>query len=317
MSKLRVVSVSGGKDSMATLLLALETNQQGDVRAVFADTGNEHPATVDYVMYLSDRLGIDIETVRADFTRQMAAKRDKLLRIAAGTPESEIYGKRQFSALWTPERAARAAELMQPTGNVFLDMCLLKGGFPSRTRQFCTEDLKRNPLDAHMMSWVDQGHTIEQWHGIRAEESPRRAAQPEYEEGPIISIRRPILHWTVEQVFEQHRKHGVQPNPLYSQGCGRVGCMPCVNSGKRDIANMAQRFPEHVEKVREYERLVSEVSRNPVPATFFHIEKLRGSRGIDAAVAWAQTKRGGDVRQRDALHEAEPEMCSSMYGLCE
>lgn len=316
-NRIRLVSVSGGKDSTATLLLALETNWQNDVRAVFADTGNEHEQTLEYVDYLERATGIRIERVKADFAKQLAAKREKLLRIAAGVPESEIYGKRQFSAQWTPERAGRAAELMQPTGNMFLDLCLLKGGFPSRTRQFCTEDLKLNPLDAHMMTLVSAGHAVEQWHGVRADESMRRATQADHEWGPVISIRRPILRWGVDRVFEQHRRHGIDPNPLYSQGMGRVGCMPCINSGKRDIAEVARRFPEHIEKVREYERLVSQACRNPIAATFFHTESLRGLRGIDAAVDWSRTKRGGDARQRDALHELEPEMCSSMYGLCE
>lgn len=312
--KIRLVSVSGGKDSTATLLLALETNWLDDVRAVFADTGNEHPATLEYIEYLSDATGIVIATVRADFTKQMATKRENLLKIAAGVPESEIYGARKFSELWTPKRAGRAAELMHPTGNPFLDLCLLKGGFPSRKRQFCTEHLKRDPLDHHMMQLVDAGHTVEQWHGIRAEESPHRASQSDYEWGPIISIRRAILRWGIDRVFEQHRRHGVSPNPLYTLGFGRVGCMPCINAGKNDIAEIARRFPEHVDKVREYERLMADCSRSPIAATFFHVASIKG-RGIDQAVTWAQTSHGG--RQQDWLRSVEPESCSSLYGLCE
>jgi tRNA(Ile)-lysidine synthase TilS/MesJ len=37
---IRLVSVSGGKDSTACLLLALERHPREEVRAVFADTGN-------------------------------------------------------------------------------------------------------------------------------------------------------------------------------------------------------------------------------------------------------------------------------------
>lgn len=174
---LRVVSVSGGKDSTATLLLALETNWLDDVRAVFADTGNEHPATLEYVAYLAAHLGIEIATVRADFTQQMAKKRSNLLRIAAGEPEESIYGKRQFSERWTPARAERAAALMEPTGNQFLDLCLLKGGFPSRLRQFCTEHLKTEPLDAWCYGLIAQGYTIESWQGGRGIDAAVQWAQ--------------------------------------------------------------------------------------------------------------------------------------------
>lgn len=49
-----VVSVSGGKDSTATYLLCLEQTG-GDFDAVFADTGNEHEATYEYVARLFER----------------------------------------------------------------------------------------------------------------------------------------------------------------------------------------------------------------------------------------------------------------------
>lgn len=314
-NRIRLVSVSGGKDSTATLLLALETNWQNDVRAVFADTGNEHDQTLEYVDYLERATGIRIERVKADFTKQMAAKREKLLRIAAGAPESEIYGKREFKWQWSPEAAARAAELLTPTGNPYLDLCLLRGGFPSRTKQYCTEELKAFPMDRFMAGLWQQHEAIEQWHGIRADESPKRAGYPDYEWGPKVSIYRPILRWGVARVFEQHAKHGIKPNPLYSQGMGRVGCMPCINAGKRELSEIAKRFPEHVDRIREWESLVRGTARPGCASTFFHSRDW--GHGIDAAVDKSRTKRGGDLRQRDAFHEAEPEMCSSMYGLCE
>ena len=313
--KLRVVSVSGGKDSTATLLLALETNWLGDVRAVFADTGHESPTTYEYIDYLQDATGLRIDRVRADFTRQVVTKRENPPRMANGEPESAIYGARQFSVAWTPERAARAAALMVPTGNPFLNLCLLKGGFPSRKRQFCTEHLKRTPLDLYQAGLLDEAHTVEAWHGVRADESESRRGLPDYEWGAKISIARPILRWGIERVFEQHRRHGVTPNPLYSQGMSRVGCFPCINAGKSEIREIALRYFEAIERVREYERLVSEASRNPIGATFFHPRSVAGGRGVDAAVEWAKTTRGG--RQYDLLAEDEPTMCSSMYGLCE
>lgn len=51
-SEVNVISVSGGKDSTAMLLLAIERGTE-NIRPVFCDTGNEHPLTYDYVRYLA------------------------------------------------------------------------------------------------------------------------------------------------------------------------------------------------------------------------------------------------------------------------
>jgi len=72
-----IVSVSGGKDSTATALLAIEKHSAENCRFVFADTGNEHELTMEYVNhYLPETLGIRIDTVRADFSSQIVRKRE-------------------------------------------------------------------------------------------------------------------------------------------------------------------------------------------------------------------------------------------------
>ena len=74
------------------------------------------------------------------------------------------------------------------------------------------------------------------WQGIRANESLSRSKMAETEETPEgYTIYRPILNWDVYDVFKQHDKHGIKPNPLYKQGMGRVGCMPCINSKKEEL----------------------------------------------------------------------------------
>ncbi|MCW3522115.1 phosphoadenosine phosphosulfate reductase family protein [Burkholderia cenocepacia] len=319
---LHVVSLSGGKDSTATLLVALELHGHENVRAVFADTGNEHEATYEYALeYLPRALGITVDVVRADFTDEFATKRANLARIAAGEPESAVYGKRQFNYAWTAEAAARALELLHPTGNPYLDVCMLKGGFPSRKRQYCTEYLKRNPITEYQLELIDRGFAVESWQGVRADESEARRWLPSYEDrGGYYAVYRPILRWNVADVFEAHALVGIRPNPLYRQGMSRVGCMPCINSSKAELREIARRFPEHIERIAEWERLVTAVCRPRSPATFMHLSGRGGHTGAEShiwqVVEWAKTTRGG--RQYDLLADAEPATaCASAYGLCE
>lgn len=316
-----VVSLSGGKDSTATALMVLERHDRHECRFVFADTGNEHQATYDYALgYLPLALGINVDVARADFSDEFATKRANLARIAAGEPESAVYGRRKFMYAWTAAAAARALELLHPTGNPYLDLCLVRGGFPSRKRQFCTQYLKRDPLVQYQLELVDQGYFVESWQGVRADESEARRWLPSYEwMGGGMAVYRPILRWKVADVFEAHSAAGITPNPLYRQGMSRVGCMPCINSSKAELREIGRRFPEEVERVAEWERLVASVCRPESPVSFFH-QGTQGHIGKDPRIytvlEWARTDRGG--RQFSLLSDLdEPTACSSVYGLCE
>ena len=90
-----VLSISGGKDSTALLLLARELDVP-NLQAVFCDTGHEHPVTYAYVDYLQATLGLEIQRIRADFSSQMANKREYIARrwpadLMAGAPEVPGY----------------------------------------------------------------------------------------------------------------------------------------------------------------------------------------------------------------------------------
>ncbi|KUM02732.1 phosphoadenosine phosphosulfate reductase family protein [Chromobacterium subtsugae] len=308
MSVMHVVSVSGGKDSTATLLLALERVPRENIRPIFCDTGNEHEETYEYLRYLELALDVEITRLRADFSDRMAVHRQRLLDIAAGGADYHPQAK----YAWTPERAARAAELMHPTGNPFLDLAMLKGMFPSHSRQFCTEALKRDPAVEFQLQFVDAGHRVVSWQGVRRDESARRANVAQFERiGPRLYAYRPIAAWTANQVFDYSASKSIMPNPLYLQGMDRVGCMPCVNVGKSELREIARRFPEHIERIAQWESLVNEVSRSQRASFLFS----GGWEPIHQRVEWARTTRGG--AQFDLLADIEePTACASSYGLC-
>ncbi len=358
------VSISGGKDSLAAALLAKERRERSpmDIRYLNADLGiNESQLTHDYIGYLEIQLGATIERVRADFVAEFETRRQTIqdhwsrekrrkehsaackARRAAIPPivsncrpstERQMAVRAWAAACDCPERISppvpqwiidRAISLLVPSGEPFLDLCMLKGRFPSRTAQFCTERLKLEPINAITHPILDSGRSIVSWIGERADESPKRAAKPAIERhrwdgGAIHVLYRPIHKWSAAETFAIAKRHGVKPNPLYLMGFSRVGCF-CINQDKSEIAQWEKRFPEVIERIRAWEAIVALVSRRQA-ATFF--APMLGSvpNSIDDVVKWSKTSRGG--RQFDLLKAIDADlaatdgpMCESAYGLCE
>lgn len=300
-----LVSFSGGKDSTATLLLALERLPKANVFPAFADTGNEHPAVYEYLLYIEKKLGIRIKRLHADFTDRWWARRD--------------YVRDHWSAKGVHDDIIRRVlQLLEkgPTGNPFLDLCVIKGRFPSRMAQFCTQELKKFPLIDYTMWLVERHRNIESWQGVRADESAVRAKLVEREiNGEPFTIYRPILKWTAAEVFAFHRKHGVEPNPLYKMGMNRVGCMPCINVSKGELLTISRRFPEHIARIAEWERILGEASKRGA-SSFFTEREGEPTGGIGVKVDWAKTLHGG--QQYDLLASGEElSGCASSYGLCD
>lgn len=319
MSVIHVVSMSGGKDSTATALLALETEARESIRFVFADTGNEHPAVYAYLTYLEQALDITIIRLKRDFTDWWWRRRDYVRDVWP----VKLVAKDGLAADQAASIVARALATYEkgPTGNPYLDLCILKGRFPSRRAQFCTQFLKTEPLTEWAMDLIDQGHIVWSWQGVRAEESPGRAKAAEFEEvGGGLFNYRPIKRWTAYDVFEAHRAAGIEPNPLYKLGMPRVGCMPCINANKNEIAEIARRFPEEMDRIEEWESLVGLAGKRADISSFFPAPEdgraERQGRNIRQVIRWAQTTRGG--KQFDLLRATEElKACSSAYGLCE
>lgn len=297
---MNIVSISGGKDSTAMWSLAIE-RETPYLQVIFADVGHEHPKTYEYINYLENKLG-SIKRIKPDFSKQIERKREVVQTKwrNEGVSESIIED---------------ALEVLQPTGIPFLDLCIWKGRFPSTMARFCTQELKVRPIFEQVYApLMDANKSIVSWQGVRSLESAARANLKMTEDTPEgITIYRPIINWDVNEVFKQHDKHGIKPNPLYKEGMSRVGCMPCINSRKSELHEIARRYPNEIDRLRKWEEIVGKASKRG-SATFFTSDE-RG-HGIDEMVEWSGTTRGG--KTMDLIHLLEPvPTCSSQYGLCE
>lgn len=316
MSVIHCISVSAGKDSGATAILALETQPREALRFISCDTGNEDEGFLPYLAYMEKHLDIKIAVLRADFSAEVIRFRQ--------------YVRDHWPRKGVPQAdCERAIKALVPTGNPFLDLCLWKGRFPSRRAQFCTEFLKTKPSVEYQLGLIESGlcDAVWSWQGVRIDESEARRTRLQgtgacvihfQEQGGGIYNYRPILRWRAADCFEAHRIVGLDPNPLYRQGMTRVGCMPCINASKDEVLEISKRFPGHIDRIEFWERTVAAASKRqeasffPDPNRDAHLNK----RGIRNYVEWSKTKRGGQEIDWIRLYE-EPKACESAYGLCE
>ena len=116
-------------------------------------------------------------------------------------------------------------------------------------------------------------------------------------------------------------------HPQTVEYIGYLDALLRIHAGKSELREIARRFPEELQRVSEWESLVSQSSK-PGNAYFFGAGKTPGhvpgttaldpkaAYGIETVTQWAFTGRGG--RQYDLLSVAGGmPRCSSQYGLCE
>lgn len=275
-----LVGFSGGIDSQATARWALNRFPVSDVILLNSDAGGwESPLTIGFIDWYSQNVH-PITPVRALISDMWATP---------GYAEKKGYDG--------------SAEL------TYQDMCKIKGRAPSRTAQFCTEILKLVP----QRRWIAENmknEYFERYAGVRRDESNKRKDRTarNWDDYFDCYLNLPIFDWTKQMSFDYVKAHGEQINPLYTLGFNRVGCAPCVNSGKDDILAWNQRFPDQIEKIRVLER---EMDRTFFPPMVPGMEM----NFIDDVLRWAETSRGG--RQANMLRVLDRPSCESKYGLCE
>lgn len=281
-----IVGFSGGIDSQAMAALVLDAYDACDVIILNSPAGgNEDPLTYEHIDWYSKNIH-PVITVPA-----------------------------MVSDLWLTEGAAEERGF---DGNEELDfprLIELKGP-PLRRRRTCTEFLKLVPQRRWMaenfgVGGQYDGEDFERYTGVRRDESEARKDTPDREWDGYFDcwLNHPVAKWSKQKCFDFVMERGERINPLYALGFERVGCAPCILSGKDDLLRWFQRRPEMIDKVRLWEARTG--------FTFFQkmVPGLATNR-IDEVIVWAQTSRGGRQQNMFRVLNDRP-TCESKYGLCE
>lgn len=151
------------------------------------------------------------------------------------------------------------------------------GIWPTRTRKFCTKELKLKPLLAWLKEFDPEKRALV-CVGVRRSESPARAHHapfmPESDDG------RHVWHPLIEASWEDVVTYvGRTPLPLV-EGRSRE-CEICINANKDDLKRALEPAVARVERL---EKQIGQPMFNPA--------KMMGADGIREAVRWGHSERG-------------------------
>ena len=275
-----LVSVSGGKDSQATLLWACEQYGPQNVLGVMADTGWEHPLTYAHVEKIRSLYDVEIIMInRRDYWTDGMNSVPDVVRIREYWPTSRA--KTCTSALKINVLSTFAADvfdIQQVPYKMFQG--IRKAESHARGRRYCTSEQGEEYLP----------HEVSKEYSVRLAKGGCRVIFP-------------ILDWTNREVFEYLQGN---ENPLYDLGARRVGCFPCLSSGDQGkifCYTLDSFGAEQYKKIKELEVFLKE--RNTSEGKNYRVSCFRSGVGQRWEAAGCPGLGGKGLRQQTLLTVSE------------
>lgn len=226
-----IVSVSGGKDSIACLLLAIAIYGREHVIVHHQRVPEDWPHTVEYIQTVCKLLGVVLYISQAHYTGYECGKCGEHYLTSEAQPYHRACGGREGTYIMTVE--------------CLLDLVKWRKMWPSLDVRFCTSYLKRDVWNM----WARRNKEITGSApililGERWRESKGRAKLPyirQRSKMEYVTEYRPILHYRRVEVFRAMRDSGIEPHYCYKaqgmteqqmceedqEGGPRMSCVIC------------------------------------------------------------------------------------------
>lgn len=244
------ISFSGGRSSALMTKLALEKyGATHDIIITFANTGAEHPATLDFVHECETRFGWPIVWLEAVVHEGRKGVTHKVV---------------------TYETAARNGEPYEAY--------IAKYGIPNPTSMSCTLRLKVDPMDSYRKSlgWVrGKGLNYYTAIGIRYDEMDRMSGQAEAQ-----MLVYPLIDAKITK-DDVHKFWATQPFDLMIPGDHYGNCTFCYKKTDRKLMTLALESPEVFDFTRRMEEKYGEFKTESKSAKDGRRYFFRGYRSTD------------------------------------
>lgn len=249
-----IVAFSGGKDSLALVLLLLELGvPKGKIELAHHDvdgdagTFMDWPITPAYCRAVAAHLGLPIyfSWKEGGFEREMLRCDEPTAPIRFENPDGTIATSGGNGPNGTRQ------QFPQVSANLSV--------------RWCSAYLKIDVLAAVIRNSgrFQRSRTLVLT-GERAEESPARAKYQTFEphrsdlrDGArnwrVVDAWRPIHKWSEQQVWAIIERWGIVPHPGYSLGWARLSCRDCIFFSSNQAATSRAVFPASFARVRDRE----------------------------------------------------------------
>lgn len=288
-----IVSFSGGKDSQASLIWAVNKYGKDRVEAVFCDTGWEHPITYEHIYSICNLSGVKLNTLKNE-------KMDGF----------EGLCKRMKCFPVSSRRACTSELKIKPMIDWILsqddNLLIIQGirGKESASRAKMAKEC------SYFSEYFDAQKTMY-----------RKKDVLKWCKSHDASILRPMFEWSAQDVIDYIVNNNQEPNPLYKRGASRVGCYPCIMSTLSEIKVLAKdeqmlnrliTLEEEVGKIGDKKKQTF-FSKGKIPARF--CKEIGGGIPTVTDVVKYVTR---DDANLDMFEPEEGYSCMSLYhGLCE
>lgn len=287
-----IVSFSGGKDSLASLLW-VRNNLTKDFITVFCDTGWEHPLTYKYIEEVQEQLGLNLITVKSKKFNGMVDLTKKKSR----WPSSQ----RRFCT----SELKTIPMIDYILDEVNDDVLIIQGIRAAESAKRAEMSKQCTYFKYYVQPYGKDKNGKDKYHTYRRKDV--LAFRKKYAD----DLLRPVFDWSAQQVIDYILENGIQPNPLYRMGYKRVGCFPCVMASQQDIYNISVQEPERISYIAGLEQQFNSSFLGPdkISSKYYKGEYPL----ISDVVRYVQSKRAGGSLFDDDVATS----CMSYYGLCE